>query len=434
MATRRPALLLVGLLALFGAEGATAGPDADERAAATPLLGGGGGSPFASRGPEGAPLVGLRHTTIVWAGHRIIRSLTPLFRVDGEIRAGAVRGRPHGPELETLARPGYAVGGLLVRSGHRVDGFRIVFMRVEGRRLDRSDVYSSAWIGGQGGGDERLLGCSGRVVTGIRGRHGADLDAIGLLEQPDPLARPEAPPVRLTFSGRIDGSEKIVIDADAARWENVHWGTSNTTVHLGGVAWSPRKHRVLPNRGSTAYLPVDVDFSTARLVKTQGRDTVALIAGPTSVTLRIADGPNGTDQYELSILLQRRRPFAELSIRATIDGSDDILVTAEQATWLHRHWGWPRGEVLLNDTSWDPRRRRALPNEGSTRYLPEGVDLGSARVVHATGRDLVAVETADDHLLIRFADTPVGAGVYEIVIRFGPDPRPLSGSTTCACE
>lgn len=431
-----PTLVLVGLLGLLGARAVSAGPCAAPPAArlrATPILGGGGGTPFEARGPGGAPLVGLRHTTIVWAGHRIIRSLQPLFLVDGEIRGGEVLGRPNGEPRETLAKPGYAVGGLLVRAGHRVDGFALVFLRTAGDRLDRSDVHTGPWIGGRGGGEERILGASGRVVAGICGRHGADLDALGLLVRA-PITRPsEDRLVRLTFSGRIDGSERIVIGAEEARWENVYWGTSKTTVRLGGVSWTPRENPVLLNRGATAYLSVPVDFSTARLVKTNGRDVVTLSAGPTSVTVRIADNPNGTDLYEFSVLLERSHRFAELSIRATIDGSDEILVTAEKATWRHRHWGWPRGEVLLNDTPWDPQRKREIPNEGSTRYLPEGVDFASARVVHTRGRDVAAVEIAADRLIVRFVDTPVGARVYEVVIRFGEPPQALSGGAP-ACR
>lgn len=75
----------------------------------------------------------------------------------------------------------------------------------------------------------------------------------------------------------------------------------------------------------------------------------------------------------------------------------------------------------MNDTPWDPKRSRELANWGKTRFLPEGVDFRSARVVRVTGRDLAAVETADHHLIVRFVDTPIGASVYEVQIRFGPD-------------
>lgn len=435
MTTRRPipflAGCLAGLLALLGGGPASAGPEiAPTPVRATPIRGGGGGQPFAVRGPEGAPLVGLRTTTIVWAGHRIIRSLQPLFLVDGAVRGGAVLGRPSGDPRELRARPGYAVGAVDVRAGHRLDGLRIVFLRIVGDRLEPSDAYESPWAGGRGGGSARLGG-DGRPVVGIVGRHGADVDALGLLLRGAPPAATAGRRVRLDFSGRIDGSERIVIRADAARWENVYWGTSQTTVTLGGVAWTPRAQPVLPNRGATTFLAGPVDFSTARLVRTRGRDTVTLSAAPEAVTVRIADNPNGTDLYQFSILLDRPSPFAELSIRATIDGSDEIRVSAEQATWRHRHWGWPRGDVLVNDATWDPRHRPVIPNQGATRYLPEGVDFATARVVHQAGRDLAAVEVSDDHLVIRFVDTPVGATVYEVVIRFGPEPRPLEGSTPC---
>ena len=254
---RLPALLLLGLLTALGAAAARAGTDATPSRnglRATRILGGGGGSPFEVRGPRGALLVGLRHTTIVWAGHRIVRSLQPLFLVDGEVRGGAVLGRPNGPVQTTLARPGYAVGALLVRAGHRVDGFAVVFMRVAGDGLDPSDVTTSPWVGGTGGGAEQLLGGSGRVVEGLCGRHGADLDALGLLERVPPPA-PKAAPVRLTFSGRIDGSERIVIGAEAARWRTSTGGPRGrrctSAVSPGVRASSPS----CPTRGTRRTSP-----------------------------------------------------------------------------------------------------------------------------------------------------------------------------------
>ena len=61
------------------------------------------------------------------------------------------------------------------------------------------------------------------------------------------------------------------------------------------------------------------------------------------------------------------------------------------------------------------------------RLLPEGIDFATARLVSQTGRDLVHLEAAEDHVVVRFVDTPVGAAVYEVVIRFGPpDAGPFS--------
>jgi len=392
----------------------------------TAIVGGGGGGAFEARAPEGALLVGVRGTTISWAGHEIVRSLQPLYRLDGEEHEGDVFGYANRTVVEALAKPGYAVGALLVKGGHRVDGLRCVFMRVDGDRLDLSDVYTGPWIGGRGGGAEELLGGSGRPVVGLVGRCGADLDAVGLLELGPCAAPPARPPIRLAFSGRVDGSVRLVVGADAARWENLHWGTPDAAVTIGGVSWNPRRSPVLANRGETRYLPVPVDFASARLVKTAGRDAVSLEPGPHAVTVRIADNPNGTDLYEFSLLFDPVRPYAELSLRATVDGSEEIVVTREAMTWHHRHWGWPQGPVLVNDRSWDPRTKPVLANTGADAYLPPDVDLSTARVVRAVGRDLASVDVLEDRLVIHLVDTPVGSDLYEVVIRFGPDPLPIT--------
>ena len=387
----------------------------------TTIFGGGGGGPFADQCAPGGCLVGLRCTTINWAGHRIIRSIQPLYRVSGRVQAGAAHGLPNGRIAEVLAKPGYAVGGLLVRTGHRLDGYAAVFMRVDGDRLDPSDLYLSAWQGGHGGGGPRLIGGAGLLIAGICGRKGSDVDAIGLIERAPSPASTGPTPVRLTFEGRIDGSERIVIDARRARWENLFWGASDSTVQLNGVAWTPCRNAVLTNEGKTQYLSVPVNFASARLEQTKGRDTVAILPGPHSVTVRIADSPPGSDVYAFSILLDPVGPAAELYIRAMIDGSDELLITADRATWTHRHYDWPKGKVLIDDVLWDPKKDRTLPNSGETRFLPKGVALRSARVVDFTGRDLAAIETADDRLLVRFVDTPGGAAEYAVRIRFGPD-------------
>ncbi len=80
-----------------------------------------------------------------------------------------------------LAKEGYAVGGIIAKSGNRIDGFRVVFMRLDGDRLDTTDSYESEWFGGRGGGGETLLGGTGNLVIGLHGQQGADLDGVGLV-------------------------------------------------------------------------------------------------------------------------------------------------------------------------------------------------------------------------------------------------------------
>ncbi len=408
------ALLLPCLLASLPGAAATAKEEpSTPRLERTSVLGGGGGEPFEAAGSGGALLVGVRTTTIVWAGHEIVRSIQPLYLGDGEATPGPVFGHPNGEVLETVAKPGYAVGGLLLRWGQRVDAVRLLFLRIGKGQLCPYDGYSSPWIGGEGGHTEFLLG-GGRGIAGVLGRAGADLDALGLLERPFSEDH-----VALTFSGRIDGSEKIVIDAKEARWQNVFWGTSGGTFALGGIPWTPRKTPVLANHGRTAYLPGMVDFSTARLVKTRGRDAVTIEPDATSVTVRIADNPNGAGLYEFTIVFERWHPPAQLSVHARIDGSDEIVITKEKATWHHVLWGWPSGNVFLNDVAWDPRREPEIRNDATSRYLPQDVDFRTAQVLAHRGRDLAAVEVHEDRLLIHFVDTPIGSDEYEVVIAFG---------------
>jgi len=148
----------------------------------TELVGGGGGTAFEDRISQRATLTGL-HVHVGGWGHRtIVRGIRPLF--DGpEGRAeGAMHGTPDHAGTEVRAEPGYAVAGLFVRYGHRVDGLAVLFLRLrQDGRLDPKDGYVSPWIGGREGSKATLGGTGARIV-GLTGRSGADLDAIGLVE------------------------------------------------------------------------------------------------------------------------------------------------------------------------------------------------------------------------------------------------------------
>jgi hypothetical protein len=125
------------------------------------------------------PLTGLEFTTFDYGGHIAIRSIRGLYRSGV---AGEVRGHPNGKVKDVLAKDGYAVGGIVVRAGDRVDGFKVVFMRLRGNALDTQDWYESPWLGGPGGDAPMPLACNGRLVVGLLGRSGAEIDAIGLVQ------------------------------------------------------------------------------------------------------------------------------------------------------------------------------------------------------------------------------------------------------------
>jgi hypothetical protein len=46
------------------------------------------------------------------------------------------------------------------------------------------------------------------------------------------------------------------------------------------------------------------------------------------------------------------------------------------------------------------------------------VDFGSARLIRSSGRDLLALEIADDHVTLKVSDSPNGPGQYTAVIEF----------------
>ena len=112
-----------------------------------------------------------------------MRGIQALF--DGpEGRAeGPVRGAADGDGREIRGEEGYAVGGLFVKHGHRVDGLAVLFLRIRpDGGLDPKDGYVGPWIAGVDGSNEKRVGGTGARIVGLTGRRGADLDAIGLVE------------------------------------------------------------------------------------------------------------------------------------------------------------------------------------------------------------------------------------------------------------
>ncbi len=133
------------------------------------------GGPFEEIAPPGTHVAGFRFRTT----DRIC-----LIETVYATSAGLAVGEPHGsgkPNQQAMAKPGYAVGGMEVRTGLHVDAVRVIFQRLtEEGRLDPDDAYESPWFGGGGGGEQSIVG-TGRPVVGIHGRSGDWIDAIGLI-------------------------------------------------------------------------------------------------------------------------------------------------------------------------------------------------------------------------------------------------------------
>jgi len=153
--------------------------------------GGHGGGPFEYVPAKPSVLIGFEYTTSTfYGGHLTIKSLRPIFRNSKGESLGDWHGVPHGEVRREKAKNGYVVAGIVAKSGHRIDGMCVIYMRVENGRLKLDDTYRSGWIGGRGGGGETQYAANGCPIVGVYGRQGHDIDAIGFVQvQPSIVAQ-----------------------------------------------------------------------------------------------------------------------------------------------------------------------------------------------------------------------------------------------------
>jgi hypothetical protein len=134
---------------------------------------------FRDVGPAGSVLVGVRVSYIDHGGPKV-RSAQPIYRLGKNHYVGQIHGEVIGPVTTIVAKPGYAVGGLVTHAGLTVDGFRMVFMKIEGDHLDPNDSYNSPWLGDLNGGGPGEVSSQGEKVVGLQGRSRNEVFALGL--------------------------------------------------------------------------------------------------------------------------------------------------------------------------------------------------------------------------------------------------------------
>ena len=134
-----------------------------------------GGWPFEQWSHTGEPLLGFRLSMDRWDNRTIVRSLEPVWASDNLLVTPSM----------IVARPGYAVGGVIVDGDDHVTAMRVRFMRRSGDGvtdgLNTADTYDSPWFGNPSVGATYLLGGTGERVVGIYGRRGLNVDALGLI-------------------------------------------------------------------------------------------------------------------------------------------------------------------------------------------------------------------------------------------------------------
>jgi hypothetical protein len=140
------------------------------------------GDEFRETARSGGLLVGLRVGYIDAPGGRRIGSIQPIFQSGETYQEGESKGAPIPGTTTVMARPGYAISGVRVRSELIVDAIQVVFMKYKDGRLVPTDSYGSAWLGDPRVGNLKYVTGEGKPVVGIHGAtDGRALNALGLV-------------------------------------------------------------------------------------------------------------------------------------------------------------------------------------------------------------------------------------------------------------
>lgn len=139
----------------------------------------GGSGPIFKEHANNGLLIGFQIGLQRFVTHDSIKSLRAIYLTpDGE-QFGERHGLVFDHSVRIQARPGYAVGQVVVRGGGELYGVTITFMRINGQSLDPSDSYVTDRIGGPDGSDV-TLGGDGIPVIGICGKLNPVNGALGL--------------------------------------------------------------------------------------------------------------------------------------------------------------------------------------------------------------------------------------------------------------
>ena len=132
---------------------------------------------------EGALLVGFEYyQPFTTKDEGWIRSLRPYFLTKGGIVPGKDRGIMEKVTNKIMARPGYAIAGLLVTEDTEIQAIFTKINPTTGQFLtEPGSTYKSQEYGTKSKGKPKLLGGDGRLIIGVYGRTGADTDGIGLI-------------------------------------------------------------------------------------------------------------------------------------------------------------------------------------------------------------------------------------------------------------
>lgn len=197
---------------------------------------------------EGGVLVGLDVGLAQWGERDIPYTIRPIYREANREWTGGVAGSLGAKEVRrtvrTVAKPGYAVGGMWVRSGGALDRICLLFMRMDKGHLDRTDVYPGDWVGTSDGGSEKYLDGRGKPIVGLFADASRDQARnFGFIYakvnvpapkpiEPDPKITVPAPqPLEQNDPGK-EGPSNLSLEAAARKQETEAAGSSGPLILL----------------------------------------------------------------------------------------------------------------------------------------------------------------------------------------------------------
>jgi hypothetical protein len=224
------------------------------------VVGFNGGQTVRDEPPQGGILVGFELGLGEWLRDKpTVYALRPLYLtpdgVKGSQTFGLAQGRigkgknpPKSKVTRTVtvqARPGYAVGAVLLDTGLNIDAIAVNFMRIKGTSLDLTDAYTSDWFGEHRDKKPRTLSWSGDPIVGVLAREDRDhIMALGLVRM-RPAAEPAAPPpqkaaARPSGPAAADGSAKAAPErGPPAEAKPAPAAPADASSDDGGIPWLP---------------------------------------------------------------------------------------------------------------------------------------------------------------------------------------------------
>ena len=154
-------------------------PDLWSEPRAGTILGLAQGTAFTELAPDGGVLVGVR--AFCDERPRTLRSLQPIYLVGDQWIEGPRIGQGGETVVLTVARPGFAVGGIQFSIFGDAAGMRLRYAKLTPDGPSSDAMYESLWLGYEFDRAEQEAAADGRFVVGLAGYYEETMMGVGLV-------------------------------------------------------------------------------------------------------------------------------------------------------------------------------------------------------------------------------------------------------------